>query len=517
MINELCNEAYKNINNGNIEKALKILREIENLQTDDLYKDYYSSGIYIDIGSILYKEELIKKGIHGLENNLFQLEQDNNIKQSVYYNLGNGYNALFSLKRRTNPFYGFMTKDIESHKAINFYNKSLKCKILNPEILVYIFVNMANLLDSVGRSIEAIEYYDKALSINPNFGMALANKGMSLKYYARLTGDRWVTHYKDSYNLMKLGLDKGVYKEAEEIFLKHIKEMEKYVDFNKCKDICNLKTLNITSESDLEKFSKEFCIKHKLYLNLCNHCQKCNSALGDDMAINKMIISVEIPLENDPFLKLSSFINEIKQNYITARFLLIQSRFNDDTLNFVDKDVTIVDTLNYVENNIYVQLVKFAFKNMFDILDKIAIFINEYLKMDKKERYIDFNSIWYENSDRKREKIHNKILETNNFNLNALFNIYLDLNNGRYEELVEIRHALTHRFLDVYWMGDNSIQSMSEEYLVEQTIRIAKVVRNAIIYLLSFVDLEESKKEKNTKEKIGIMNAFNIPDELKHY
>lgn len=363
--------------------------------------------------------------------NISKLVGNKQIKQSVYYNLGNGYNAIFNLKIKLNAYYGFMKNDIEIHKALKFYNQSLKSENAESEILVQTFVNMGNLLDLTGRNIEAIEYYDRALSINPEFGIALANKGLALKHYARLTGDNWINHYKHSYDLIKKGLDNKVYKDAEGVFLKNIKEMENYVDFNNYENICNYEELKITSKSDLEEFYKEFCIKYKLYLNLCNYCQKCNFALIDDIVINKMIVPIEDSLEKDPFLKLSSYLNEIKQNYVTARFLLIQANFNNGFLDFIDKDVVITNTLNYVENNAYIQLLKFAFKNMYDILDKIAMFINEYLKMEKTERYIDFNSIWYENGDRKRKNIHNKILETNNFNINALFNIYLDLKNGK--------------------------------------------------------------------------------------
>lgn len=51
-INELINEAYQSIEMGEIEKALKILFVIEQLEINEVDKAYISSGLYIDIGEI---------------------------------------------------------------------------------------------------------------------------------------------------------------------------------------------------------------------------------------------------------------------------------------------------------------------------------------------------------------------------------------------------------------------------------------------------------------------------------
>lgn len=215
-------------------------------------------------------------------------------------------------------------------------------------------------------------------------------------------------------------------------------------------------------------------------------------------------------------MKLASFLNEIKQNYVTARFLLFEGYFEDQELDYVDQNVAIVNTLNYVDNNVYVQLIKFAFKNMYDILDKIAIFINEYLQMGKNEKRVDFNNIWYENGDKSKQKIHKRIMETKNFDINALFNISLNLSNDiEYKELREIRHTLTHRYLNIHWMGEDSIENMSKEYLLEKTIKITKVVKNSIIYLMSFIDTEEDKKSHQIEGYIPTIQTSYIDDELK--
>jgi len=45
-----------------------------------------------------------------------------------------------------------------------------------------ILTNLGNLLSQIGRVVEALEYYEKALRIIPTFEMALGNKGITLSW-----------------------------------------------------------------------------------------------------------------------------------------------------------------------------------------------------------------------------------------------------------------------------------------------------------------------------------------------
>jgi hypothetical protein len=79
--------------------------------------------------------------------------------------------------------------------------------------------------------------------------------------------------------------------------------------------------------------------------------------------------------------------------------------------------------------------------------------------------------------------------------LNALFSVYLDLKEGQYNELMDLRNKITHRFIiikngvskeDSNVMGKNTLQS--------KNIALANVVRNSIMYLFYFVNLEENNQ-----------------------
>jgi hypothetical protein len=215
--------------------------------------------------------------------------------------------------------------------------------------------------------------------------------------------------------------------------------------------------------------------------------------------------------KGDQYLRLSAYFNQIKQDYVTARFLLILSKYKGLNLQFVDKHVKIINTFDYSVHNIRAELVKSAFKGFYDILDKIAFFINDYLGLGIREEKIDFRMVWYSG---KGKEIREQIRNTSNSSLNALFDIHRDFEEGIHKRLRLIRNGLTHRFINV-GMADDEL-SITEYVLVERTLELAKVARNSILYLLQFVHIEEIKKEKASKGIIAPMFAQELPDNLKN-
>jgi len=167
-------------------------------------------------------------------------------------------------------------------------------------------------------------------------------------------------------------------------------------------------------------------------------------------------------------------------------------------------------------HNIYIQLLKASFKSLYDTLDKIACFINDYLGIGIPETKIDFRRIWY--SEMKTKAMHKKITDTKNFSLNALFEMHRDFEEGPYKKLRDTRNALTHRFVNVRMFQEaEDAGNMTEQTLFKQTLELAKLTRNAIIYLLQFVYIEEKIKMTRLKGIAVPMFAREIPDNLKCY
>jgi tetratricopeptide (TPR) repeat protein len=492
---------------GNLIGARDMAYEIKSFNSH--YASNIASSLLINIGDKLRDENTIQDGIDLLED----LKKKGDFDSFLYYNLGNGYYDLFTLKydeKKSNHHF----KSTELDKAKINYRKALDSDQITPEM----FINLANCYDHLGMVIDALENYDNALLINPSHPMALGNKGMAFYNYSRLTGENG-TFLIEAYSLLSSALEILLSYESENAFFKTLKLIENIFPDKKVllKHLDN-KKYEIKAESKLEKDLTQFCLDNKLYLNICNYCQRCNNAIGDPIRIQSMVESMDQvgeSFENSRYYQLSAYLNQIKQDYVTTRFLLFLSRYDDLDLSVADKNVTLINILDYSKYTINIQLLKFAFKNLYDILDKIAFFIEDYINLGMKKNHINFMKIWY---DQKSKDIPKNIRNTNNPSLNAIFMIYEDFKpNGPYRKLKDIRNALTHRFIRVKAFGEQNDEDILEEQFVEYTFELAKIVRNAIIYLLCFVNSEEAKKKKEINGPIGTLIADEIPDELKNF
>ena len=515
-LNQLYLLAEKRMNVGDFHGALSETRQMQSLG-DNPIVSYMMSGMLIDIGSSLGDENLIKEGIDLLEKDKDSLlsSQKEAVKSTILYNLSNGYYGLFSIKYKKNQLVGYF-KTSELNEARAYLLEALKYESSGPDHSSQMWTNLGNCFDKFGRVVEALECFDNALTFYPNHGMAMANKGLALSYYARLAGDHVGTFLNEAYYLLSKALELGVIYESRAYFLSELKKIENlFSDKEKIKSRPDFPGVEVEGDSDFERFLINYCLEKKLYLNICNVCQKCSAAIGDTLSIKSMLVKAKsMNVKSDPFLLLSSYLNQMKQDYVTARFLLIFSRYKGMNLDFVDKRVKIVDTYDFNIPNVYTQLARFAFKSFFDILDKEAIFINDYLRLEMGKSSVSFRNIWFS----KKRIVRQKILEIENFGLNAIFDIYGELEDGRYKKLRTIRNALTHRFFNVKPLcDDEDDENMSEENFINHTIELAKIVRSSLIYLMNFVYIEEQKRKKDLNGKYLTIPAYEFPDELKKF
>lgn len=519
-LNELRQQAVEKMDTSDFNGAFNLAHKIQSLGSHYIVS-YIVSGLLIDIGVALGDEKTTKEGVELLQKDFEAIVQYERYAPTAYYNIANGYSALFRFKKMRDPYVACFKKT-ELNQAKVYYKRALKYDLQDDLLASQIWVNLGNCFDNLGRVIDALECYEKALKCKPDHGMALGNKGLALFYYARLTDEHQATFFIEAYSLLSQALKLGVLPEAVSGFTRYLKAItEQFSDKKILDNPPKYPGYTIKARSKFERFLIEFCLRNKLYLNICNYCQKCDAAIGDPMVIQKMIVPINKRkekdfLKDDPYLRLSAYLNQIKQDYITARFLLILSRYKGLNLNFVDKRVKIIDTLDYSMHNIYIQLIKTSFKNFYDIIDKIACFINDYLELGILKTQIDFRRVWYTNLKTKR--IHKKIENTKNFSLNALFDIHRDFENGPYKKLRKTRNALTHRFINIRMFQElEGEENMTEDTLVRQTVELARIVRSAIIYLLYFVYVEESKKEAKLKGIKTPMFVQELPDGLKSH
>jgi hypothetical protein len=138
-----------------------------------------------------------------------------------------------------------------------------------------------------------------------------------------------------------------------------------------------------------------------------------------------------------------------------------------------------------------------TYKNIYSILDKIAMFLSVYIDLPIQPHKVDYATIWI---DKSRKNIQPKILAfENNLSLLALYNIKQDIYGSDFvdyiideqtKDLKRIRNFIEHKFVSIQdgEMSYNDYQlTISKRELSLNTIRLAQLVRCAIIYLCNFV------------------------------
>lgn len=494
-INSYFIKANEKIDSGDAESALEYVTKLEESKEKNL-ANYYLAPLYIDIGAAKEDAAMVLRGIELIDKN-FDVWSKIGSPEIMYCKLGDGYLFYHGITGKR-----YLNNKIVLLEAKNNYRNALSAEDIDSNLKALILTNLGNVYSKTGRYIDALDCYDLALREDSDFGLAIINKGSSLIEYSSLTNNPFsfihnaYLHYKEASKKDNLNPED----------LDNISKRIEYLEKKYGKDVLNKpheSELTLGEEVSIEGFSKLFCLMNKLYLNTCNYCQKCNSAIGDTLLLNGMVSEISTDFEDAPYLKYSSFLNEIKMNYVSSRLYLILSQHEYSNLEFIDNTVSLVNTLSYESQNINTQLLKDAFSNFYNILDKIAYFINDYCKLGINERGINFKSIWY--SECNDNTIRFRDLDFDNDGLTALLDINEDLLWGKENELTEPRNALTHRFLKVKSFSIND-DDLDERELYEKTLKLAKIVRNAIIYLMRVVDCEESKKHSDATLEVPLLS-----------
>jgi hypothetical protein len=352
------------------------------------------------------------------------------------------------------------------------------------------YVNLGFVYSKLGRTIESLEIYEFILEkYGSDYG--LFNTAYGLTTYSEFSANPKLC-IKKAYNIFKTMREddnlKRIFREKSENMMNYI--LEDYDEEFLEEEIEEDENIEIIVESDFESFMVEYNWENKLTLNFCEFCQNCPKFIEDSLVIEKMVYPT--PDENNEtlFSKFSSYLNQIKMEYISARTMLILSENEEFDLDSITRHVYMVDTDFSEANDIRIQFLKDSFKNFFNILDKIAVFIKNYLNVEYDDKEIDFTNVWF------KPGLKEKFARCNNAGATALFDIYCDLEfdyNKKY--LRDTRNALTHRYLKITH-EKQEITDKTVEELKNETLEIAHLSKNAIIYLMRFVKINEEYQEE---------------------
>jgi len=394
---------------------------------------------------------------------------------------------------------------------------------LSPLRRCQILTNLANQLNTVGRFVEALEYWNRALAINSRFGMALGNRGYGLGLYAR-------AHYDPGHQAVFLSFahkdltaalssqaeyEGAGYNNAKAFFQSARTRVETAVDIahvSKTVDLDNHKM----GASEEERQYRCWCLQSCLFLNPLNDLGT-HSIAGRDVL---MLPNYSTPTKETPTL--IGFFNQMKQEFVSARWLLYEGVHAGD-VHFSDRGVSLYNTLDYPSYALAVEKVKAAYRIAYSIFDKIGFFLNDYMILGVAAKKVYFKSIWYQKYELDNRVLRSEFEQSENWPFRGLFWLSKDLFEEDFravtepdaQALFEIRNHLEHKYLKVHetivpqsgdaespalGRTDRLAYSVQRRDFEAKTLRLLRLSRAGLIYLSLGMHREEGRRGKERGE-----------------
>jgi tetratricopeptide (TPR) repeat protein len=400
-----------------------------------------------------------------------------------------------------------------------------------------VLTNLGNLLSTVGRFVEAAEYWDRGLALRPGFGMALGNRGCGLGHYARALYDPGHQHLFLGIAYEYLGRAVAVrgkydapHSEARAFFQQVRELIQEQIDVKRTRKALNLDGYNLGRSKDERRY-RRWCLEHRLFLNPLNDLGAHTVAARDILVLPSYVT----PIGESPTL--IGFFNQIKQEFVSARWLFFAGS-NNDRVHFSDRGAALYNTLDCPAYSLAVEQVRAAFRISYSLFDKVAAFLNDYLRLGIRERDVYFRGVWYEVG--KGRSLWPQFAQAENWPFRGLYWLAKDFAEQEFRDIMEpdaqalsiIRNRLEHGYVKVHeWMVprlatsslydshwiDRLAYSVTRSQLEDKTLRLLKLARAALIYLSLGMHREERRRRGSHKhdERLASMSLDLWPDSWK--
>ena len=430
---------------------------------------------------------------------------------------------------------------LRKESLINAKENNLIEQEHNDNLYKQLTVNYANCLSQSGRYIQAIRALNDIKKLS--FPMAIGNLALKIADYSQFDSSHEKIMLYHAYQLLKKLFGNKTKFQEKEYAIKQFEEyffnIESIVGEEYLKENYTIEDFLIPFENLSEKEGdyRLWIAKSNLALNQLNDIFSEVAVGYDPLQLDSLITDTS---DTDYPPKFYSLFNQIKQEYVSARYFVYEGLMNRNQ-HYSDKYVSLINTLDYPVYGLGIEKIKSAYRSVYSIFDKIAYFLNEYLDLGIPKNLITFHSLWYKKHNRKTLRRKNLIdLFQNNYMLYGLWWIYKDLRNksvygNKYidpnlEKIAEIRNAMEHKsfnILDYYSVESSSGNFNNSEfsYIISYTefekitLELFKLTREAIIQLTMIVQMEESKKRQKINKSGGILGElplFKYKDEWKN-
>jgi len=377
-----------------------------------------------------------------------------------------------------------------------------------------IYTNLGNVMSLVGRLVDAITYWGRALDLEPQFAMAIANRGYGWIQYAQLVHDPGHRVHLlraadgDLSDALLPRLASQMHREPRAFFTHLQGQLRAQVPAEVLAPPTAHEHSFAKRISKRERAYREWCLARRLFLNDLNDLYT-----RDPLAARDVLVLPDVATPVDAGMPHTiGFFNQLKQEFTSARISLFEG-VNADRIHFADRDVTLIDTLDYPAYGHAAEQIKVAYRLAYSLFDKIAYFLNDYLALSIPEKKVSFRSVWYVHPDRSRGLLP-EISRPENTPLKALFWLAKDFYEDELgftdalepdaRDLADLRNHLEHKYVKLqlfyvpteerYFARGPLAYSLSRSEFERRALRLLQLARSALLYLSMGVYVEEARR-----------------------
>jgi tetratricopeptide (TPR) repeat protein len=387
-----------------------------------------------------------------------------------------------------------------------------------------ILTNLGNQLNTLGRFVEARQYWNEALRIEPRFWMARANRASALMYYANALYDDedfriFALHaHRDvtwALNDMEMWPELGDIS-VRAAFSDVAKQIKQKFDLSRIeKDLkpsIRKAKKSAQKRGDDELAYRKWCLENGLFLNPLSDVEMGHISSQDVLSLPSFNIGL------NGSLGLVGFFNQLKQEYVSARWTYYESQYSlGGETHFSDKDVLLHDTMDYPVYGLSLEKTKLAFRVGYSVLDKIAYFLNAYMSLGIVDNQVYFRTVWHVKTKKgKAGAVRTEFTASENWPFRGLYWLSMDLFDEEMAGVLEpdayalhqLRNQLEHKYVKVHEFRpasgrtshdlyhDHLAHAIGQAELRHKTLRTLKLARAALIYLSLGMHREEQRRSK---------------------
>ena len=460
------------------------------------------AAMYTDGGQMLKRRDLVERGA-----DLWR-ELDPDANPNIAYNLANAELGIYQLAVDQGSSFPLAWQENREHlyTARTLFERIAGHRSVGKELRLQSLTNAGNAYDNVGRYLDALDCYDRALAIDPGFGMAQGNRGVALERAARLMRDHAATVLKEA----AANLDAAL---AQRDSIARFGGTTAIAPFERVRARIRLKEPVDAKTTPRQAWADphlEWCRRHELFLHVSHSCLREDTTRMDPLFFRRVITATD-DADRHRVDRLVDAFNAIKQEYAAARYVvwLASERVSPirDHSTAMSERITFLDSLQYARWGLRTGMAVQALAAATNVLDKVASFVHLYLGTSRRVRGVYFDWLWQERDGKPMDPELVAALERPNGNVGllALCDLSCDLRaDTPLSRRVGLRHTATHRFLvahtEMVPVSDEWFDRVRWPGLVKETIAQLQVARAAIIYLAWMIDVRENVRSKRGDE-----------------